>query len=80
MAVSEPVAYAIFASYFGLIFTSLGFVLRSLLKDVPPLKLLEAKPFLFLRIAVGALACTWWCECFCTSECTRCDVADGSHV
>ena len=62
MAVSEPVAYAIFASYFGLIFTSLGFVLRSLLKDVPPKRLLEHKPFLFLRIAAGALAFTWYCK------------------
>ena len=62
MAVSEPLAYAIFVSYFGLIFTSLGFVLRSLAKDVPLKKLFEARPFLFLRVAVGALACTWWCK------------------
>lgn len=62
MAVSEPMAYAIFASYFGLIFTSLGFVLRSISEDVPWKRYFEGRPFLFLRVAVGALISTWWCE------------------
>ena len=62
MALSEAVAYLIFASYFGLIFTSFGYVFKSILDGIAPKRLLEGRPFLFLRVAVAALLCTWYCE------------------
>ena len=62
MGSEEVVAYLIFGSYFGLILLSGLFVGKSLLDDIKPLKLLESRPFLLLRIAVAALGCTWYCE------------------
>lgn len=58
----EVAAYGVFASYFALIFTSLGFTLRSVCDGVPLARLLDGRPFLFLRIAIAALLCTWFCE------------------
>ena len=59
---SQVVAYSIFASYFILILTSFSIVIRSILHNVAPKRLLEGTSFLFLRVAIGALLCTWYCE------------------
>ena len=59
---AELLAYLVFASYFGLILFSAIFVGKSIVRDVQPSRLLEGRPFLFLRVAVAALGCTWYCE------------------
>ncbi|CAD6588962.1 MAG: asparagine-linked glycosylation protein, partial [Tremellales sp. Tagirdzhanova-0007] len=54
LALSGPVGYLAvvgFASFF---------VIRSILSDVDPKRLLDGRPFLFLRVALGALLCTWY--------------------
>ena len=56
LALSGPVGYLAvvgFASFF---------VIRSILSDVDPKRLLDGRPFLFLRVALGALLCTWYCK------------------
>lgn len=62
----EVLAYGVSASYFGVIFVALGFVLRSVGHGIPWERLVEGKPFLFLRLAIGALLATWYCE-WCTN-------------
>lgn len=59
---NELVAWAIFIGYFGIIFASFGFVFVSILSQKPAKALLEGKPFTFIRVALGALVCTWLCE------------------
>lgn len=68
MALDETVAYDIFAAYFVAIFVAFGFVVKSITSDVPVSRLLEGRPFLFLRIALGALLCTWYCESRASSQ------------
>lgn len=62
MVVPIPVAYAIFTSYFGLIFVSFYLVFRSLLAGKDVKDLFSGRPFLFIRTALGALLCTWYCK------------------
>lgn len=56
------IAYAIFAGYFALIALSFALVFISIGTQRPPEALLETKPFAFLRAALGALICTWYCK------------------
>lgn len=58
----ECMAYAILLTYFLLIFLSFGLVFRSLVAGIQLDKLFEGKAFFFLRSALGALLCTWYCE------------------
>lgn len=62
MALSELGAYAIFAGYFGLIAFSFAVVCHSTFKGVKVGQVFEGRAFLFLRTALGALLCTWYCE------------------
>lgn len=57
-------AYAILLTYFLLIFLSFGLVFRSLVAGIQLDKLFEGKAFFFLRSALGALLCTWYCESY----------------
>lgn len=59
---NELVAWAIFIGYFSIIFASFGFVFTSILSQKSPKALLEGKPFTFIRVAIGALICTWLCK------------------
>lgn len=59
---NELVAWAIFIGYFTLIFASFGFVFASIVSQKPAKALLEGRPFMFVRVAVGALICTWLCK------------------
>lgn len=63
MEAGELGAYAIFAGYFLLIFASFAVVFHSALKDVKLGQVFEGRAFLFLRTGLGALLCTWYCEC-----------------
>lgn len=62
MSLPVPLAYAVFSTYFGLIFLSFGFVFRSIAKGQDVSKLFGGRAFLFLRTALGSLLCTWYCE------------------
>lgn len=59
---NEFVAWAIFIGYFSIIFASFGFVFASIVSQKSPQALLEGKPFTFIRVAIGALICTWLCK------------------
>lgn len=63
----ECMAYAILLTYFLLIFLSFGLVFRSLVAGIQLDKLFEGKAFFFLRSALGALLCTWYCESYRTT-------------
>jgi alpha-1,2-mannosyltransferase len=63
MSPDVVLAYIVFGGYFALIFLSFFLVFKSVLHAVPASRLLEGRPFFFLRTAVGALLCTWYCEC-----------------
>ena len=62
MDASELLACLVFAGYFALILLSFFFVFKSILHGVQAKELLDSRPFLFLRIAVVALGCTWYCQ------------------
>lgn len=59
---NELVAWAIFIGYFAIIFASFGFVFASILSQKSPKALLGGRPFTFVRVAIGALICTWLCK------------------
>jgi len=59
---STVIAYAIFGGYFALIAASFALVFVSIGSQRPAEALLETRPFAFLRAALGALLCTWYCE------------------
>lgn len=63
MEAGELGAYAIFGGYFLLIFASFAVVFHSAFKDVKLGQVFEGRAFLFLRTGLGALLCTWYCEC-----------------
>lgn len=58
----EPIAIGIFVAYFLLIIGFGFLVLRSVAHGVETDDLFSGRPFLFIRLAVGALGCTWYCE------------------
>jgi alpha-1,2-mannosyltransferase len=58
----EPIAIGIFVAYFGLIAAVSYLVYLSISDGVKLEDLFSGRPFLFLRVAVGALGCTWYCE------------------
>nr|XP_019005182.1 alpha-1,2-mannosyltransferase [Kwoniella mangroviensis CBS 8507]OCF68643.1 alpha-1,2-mannosyltransferase [Kwoniella mangroviensis CBS 8507] len=58
----ELLAWAVFVSYFLLIFLSFGLVFRSILSGSHISKLFQGRAFFFLRTAVGALLCTWYLQ------------------
>ncbi|ORY31017.1 hypothetical protein BCR39DRAFT_527796 [Naematelia encephala] len=60
MAIPVVIAYAIFASYFGLIGLNTYYVFKSILKGKTASDLFTGRPFFFLRTAFGALLCTWY--------------------
>jgi alpha-1,2-mannosyltransferase len=62
MVMPALIAYAIFVGYFALIFASFALVFVSIGAQRPAEALLETRPFAFLRAAIGALLCTWYCE------------------
>jgi hypothetical protein len=61
MALNLTLATAVFGLYIGVILILFGIVFYSITpKDKT--RLLEQKPFLFLRCAFGALLSTWYCK------------------
>ncbi|WVR04606.1 hypothetical protein IAU60_001616 [Kwoniella sp. DSM 27419] len=60
MDLQELTAFAVFGSYFVLIFLSFALVFRSILVGSNVRSLLQGRAFFFLRTAVGALLCTWY--------------------
>lgn len=62
MVLGEAGAHTIFAAYFVAIFVTFGFVIKSIISDISGSRLVEGRPFLFLRLAFGALLCTWYCK------------------
>lgn len=65
---TELFAWLVFGSYFALILASFGIVLASILDGVKWGRLIEGRAFYFVRAAVAALGCTWYCTSSCTSQ------------
>lgn len=60
---NQVLASAGFGAYFGLVLISFLLVFRSILDGRKGTDLASGKPFLYLRTALGALLCTWYCQC-----------------
>lgn len=74
------VAYAIFVAYFALIAGSFILVFISLGGGKPADDLVQGRPFVYLRIALGALICTWYCESPDRKQTDSLSLADASPV
>jgi hypothetical protein len=62
MALDPTFATAIFGLYIAVILILFALVFYSIVPKDDKTRLLEQKPFLFLRCAVGALLSTWYCK------------------
>lgn len=60
----EPIAIGIFVAYFGLIAAFSYLVYRSMFDGTKLEDVFSGRPFLFIRVAIGALGCTWYCKIF----------------
>jgi alpha-1,2-mannosyltransferase len=69
MLIAKVIAYAIFGGYFALIAGAFTLVFMSIGAQKSSDALLQTRPFAFLRVAFGALLCTWYCEL-----CDRCEL------
>jgi alpha-1,2-mannosyltransferase len=58
----EPIAIGIFVVYFALIATFSYLVYLSVTENAKLEDLFSGRPFLFIRLAVAALGCTWYCK------------------
>jgi hypothetical protein len=61
IASTELFAWTVFISYFALILACFALVFASILDGVKLGRLFEGRAFYFVRAAVAALGCTWYC-------------------